>query len=60
MKLKGSEFRKWRRNREISQDVVARYVGCNKSTICRYEQDKLNIMPELQEKITEFIIKEMK
>lgn len=58
--MKGKEFRKWRRDREISQQKVADYVGCNKSTICRFEQEKFNLLPELQDKITEFIIKEMK
>jgi transcriptional regulator with XRE-family HTH domain len=50
----GSEFRKWRRYKEISQQVVADYAECNRSTICRWEKGELNIVPELLGKILLF------
>ena len=36
--MTGKEFRRWRRSLEISQQVVADYAECNKSTICRWEK----------------------
>lgn len=53
-KISGSEFRKWRRSLEISQELVAYYVGCNRSTICRWEKGELNIISDLYEKIMKF------
>lgn len=37
-KVTNKEFRKWRREREISQQVVADYCDIDKSTICRWEK----------------------
>lgn len=31
-KISNEEFRKWRRDEEISQGLIAFYVGCNKTT----------------------------
>ena len=52
--MSGREFRKWRREREISQQEVAEFVKCNKSTICRWEKGNMNLLPELYEKVMEF------
>lgn len=52
--MTGKEFRKWRRSLEISQQVVADYAECNRSTICRWEKEELNIVSDLYEKIMEF------
>lgn len=53
--MTGSEFRKWRRSQEISQQEVADYVGCNKSTICRWEKSQLVLADVLYEKVLEFV-----
>lgn len=52
--MTGKEFRRWRRSLEISQQEVADYVKCNRSTICRWEKEELNIVSDLYEKIMEF------
>ena len=52
--MTGSEFRRWRRNQEISQQVVAEFAKCNKSTICRWEQEKIKLLPDLYVKVMEF------
>ena len=53
-KISNDEFRKWRREEEISQGLVAFYVGCNKTTISRWEKGQINISLELYEKIMKF------
>lgn len=52
--MTGSEYRRWRRNQEISQQVVAEFAKCNKSTICRWEQEKIKLLPDLYVKVMEF------
>lgn len=52
--MNGAEFRQWRRFYEISQQVVANYCKCNKSTICRYEKGQIELLPHLMEKLIEF------
>ena len=52
--MKGKKFRKWRRNKEISQQKVADYCGCHKSTICRFEKGQIELLPHLTEKLMEF------
>ena len=52
--MTGSEFRKWRRSQEITQQEIATKVGCNKSTICRWERNQLIIANEVYEKILKF------
>lgn len=52
--MTGKEFRKWRRSLEISQQVVADYAECNKSTICRWEKEQIKIYPDLYSKVMEF------
>ena len=53
-KISNDGFRKWRREEEISQGLVAFYVGCNKTTISRWEKGQINISLELYEKIMKF------
>lgn len=45
--MTGKEFRRWRRNLEISQQTVADFVGCHKSTICRWEKEQIKIYPDI-------------
>lgn len=49
--MTGSEFRRWRRSLEITQQEVADTIGCNKSTICRWEKEQLILADSLYEKI---------
>ena len=53
-KISNKEFRKWRRDEEISQGLIAFYVGCNKTTISRWEKGQINISLELYERIMKF------
>ena len=52
--MDGAEFRKWRRSLEVTQQMVADYCKCNKSTICRYEKGQIELLPHLTEKLMEF------
>jgi DNA-binding XRE family transcriptional regulator len=52
--MTGKEFRRWRRSLEISQQVVADYAECNKSTICRWEKEQIKIYPDLYQKVMDF------
>lgn len=52
--MTGKEFRRWRRSLEISQQVVADYAECNKSTICRWEKEQIKIYPDLYSKVMDF------
>lgn len=52
--MTGKEFRIWRRYKEISQQVVASFAECNKSTICRWEKEQINLYPDLYNKVMEF------
>ena len=49
--MTGKEFRIWRRYKEISQQVVASFAECNKSTICRWEKEQMNLYPDLYNKV---------
>lgn len=49
--MTGSEFRRWRRSLEITQQEVADTIGCNKSTICRWEKEQLILADSLYERI---------
>ena len=49
--MTGSEFRKWRRSKEITQQEIATNVGCNKSTICRWEKNQLMLADSLYTQI---------
>lgn len=52
--MTGIEFRKWRRSLEITQDEVAKAVGCSKSAICRWESGEIDFRKSLYEKIIKF------
>lgn len=52
--MTGSEFRKWRRSLEITQQEVADNIGCSKSAICRFESGEIDFRPSLYEKIMKF------
>lgn len=52
--MTGKEFRIWRRYKEFSQQVVASFAECNKSTICRWEKEQINLYPDLYNKVMEF------
>ena len=52
--MDGAEFRKWRRSLEVTQQMVADYCGCHKSTICRFEKGQIELLPHLIEKLMEF------
>ena len=52
--MNGAEFRKWRRSLEVTQQMVADYCNCNKSTICRYEKGQIELLPHLMEKLMKF------
>lgn len=54
--MTGIDFRKWRRSQEITQQEVADYVGCNKSTICRWEKETIDLVEELYVKVNEFYV----
>lgn len=49
--MTGLEFRKWRRSQEITQQEIANMVGCNKSTICRWEKNQLMLADSLYTQI---------
>nr|DAP43592.1 MAG TPA: Regulatory protein [Caudoviricetes sp.] len=52
--MTGTEFRQWRRSLEVTQQMVADYCHCNKSTICRFEKSQIELLPHLAEKLIEF------
>lgn len=52
--MTGTEFRQWRRSLEVTQQIVADFCGCNKSTICRFEKGQIELLPHLTEKLIEF------
>lgn len=53
--MTGTDFRKWRRNLEITQQQVADYIDCNKSTICRWEKGDIQLLEYLNEKVSNYI-----
>jgi transcriptional regulator with XRE-family HTH domain len=54
--LTGKEFRKWRRNADITQQQVADVILVDKSTISRWEHDLINISDTLYNKLNKFMI----
>ena len=52
--ITGAEFRKWRRNLDITQEEVADSIGCSKSSICRWESGEIDFRQSLYEKIINF------
>lgn len=55
--MSGREFRKWRREREISQQVVANYCEINKSTICRWEKELIDLREYIYLRVMEYVSK---
>lgn len=53
--MNGAEFRKWRRNKEYTQQMVADFCKCHKSTICRFEKGQIELLPHLMEQLNKFI-----
>lgn len=52
--MTGKEFRKWRRNLEITQQEVADYCNINISSISRWEHELININNSIYKLIMEF------
>lgn len=53
--MSGKEFRKWRRNADITQEQVAEIIVADKSTISRWEHDYINISDTLYDKLMNFM-----
>lgn len=53
-KMEGKEFKQLRRYQEYTQQQVADYCNVNKSTISKWENDKLQISDCLLSKIVKF------
>lgn len=49
--MTNKEFRNWRRSQEITQQEIADTIHCNKSTICRWEKNQIELNNNLYEKI---------
>ncbi|HPR08468.1 MAG TPA: helix-turn-helix domain-containing protein [Denitromonas sp.] len=43
--MTGPEFRFLRNELELSQEVLAQFIGCNKQTVARWEKSKTNVDP---------------
>ncbi len=52
--MTGKEFRRWRRYKEISQQEVADFAGCNKSTICRWEKEQIHLHQSIYDKVLQY------
>lgn len=52
--MEGKEFRKLRRLKDYTQQQIADYCNINKSTISRWENDKININENVLDKIERF------
>lgn len=55
--MSGREFRKWRREREITQQVVANYCDINKSTICRWEKELIDLREYIYLRVIDYVLK---
>ena len=53
--MSGTEFRKWRRNEDITQEQVAEIIVADKSTISRWEHELINISDTLNDKLIKFM-----
>lgn len=53
--MTNTEFRKWRRSHEITQQEIGKAIGVSKSCICRWEKGNLIIAEELYIKILEYV-----
>ena len=54
--MSGKEFRKWRRNQDITQEQVAETIVVDKSTISRWEHELISISKTLYNKLDKFMI----
>ena len=54
--MSGKEFRRWRRNADITQEQVAEIIVVNKSTISRWEHELISISDTLYNKLNKFMI----
>ena len=54
--MSGKEFRKWRRNADITQEQVASVIVVDKSTISRWEHELISISDTLYNKLNKFMI----
>ena len=55
IEVSGNEFRKWRRNEDITQEQVAEIIIADKSTISRWEHEYINISDTLYNKLLNFM-----
>lgn len=53
--MDGHDFRRFRRKREISQQVVADYCHVDKSTICRWEKGYIKVTESTYQLLQEFV-----
>lgn len=53
--MSGREFRKWRRNNDLTQDEIAEFCNMDKSTISRWENDLVVITEKNYKALLEFI-----
>ena len=53
--MNGKEFRRWRREKEISQTTVGTYCNVDKSTICRWEKGLIKVHEDVYDKIMQFV-----
>lgn len=56
-KVTGKEFRKWRRNEDITQQEVADYCNINSCTISRWEHELISLNETIYNQIVQFIEK---
>jgi predicted transcriptional regulator len=53
--MSGMEFRKWRRDNEISQQRIANLCDVHKGTICNWEKGKTKIGSKIDEDIVKIM-----
>jgi transcriptional regulator with XRE-family HTH domain len=53
--MTGKEFRRWRRNEDITQDKVADMCGIDKSTVSRWENELIVISDKHYDNVMNFI-----
>ena len=54
--MSGKDFRRWRRNADITQEQVAEIIVVNKSTISRWEHELISISDTLYNKLNKFMV----
>ena len=53
--MTGKDISQMAKKFKVSQQVVADYAECNKSTICRWEKEQIKIYPDLYSKGNGFL-----